>query len=200
MAGDGSVAVIEIDEMTAEKTANRDRPAFTGLISLAAATTMLLAALTSAYIVRRGLAADWEPLHLPFVLAGGVFLLVFSSLALETGRRAYQSRRRPAFVRSWFGGIALGMVFVMAQVYGWNQISRAGLSAAGSPAAAFLFVLTGTFVALVIGALAALIWIGLRIARGNSETAYTRLRIAAYYWHYLDCLWLYLVILFYIRS
>src|SRR5690242_5283844 len=139
--------------MAESKPVSLDRSTFTGLVSLIAATTMLLAALTSAYIVRRGLAGDWEPLHLPFVLAGGVPLLIFSSVALEIGRRAYKAHRQPVFMRFWFGGSALGIAFVLAQVYGWDQISRSGLSVAASPAAAFLFVLTGLFVALVMGAL-----------------------------------------------
>jgi cytochrome c oxidase subunit 3 len=199
MAESGSTAVIETEQMAAGKTASPNRTAFTGLISLGAATTMLLAALTSAYIVRRGLAADWEPPPLPFVFAGSVPLLFVSSLALEMGRRAYKACRRTAFVRSWFGGIALGILFLLAQVYGWNEISRTRLSAAGNPAVAFLCVLTATFAVLVIGALAALIWVGLRVGRRNPEAAYNQLGIVAYYWHYLDCLSIYLVILFYIR-
>ena len=71
---------------------------------------------------------------------------------------------------------------------------------ATSPAAAFLFVISGLFVALVIATLSVLVWRGVRIPGGNSDAAHTRLAIPAYYWHYLDCLWIYLVVLFYVRS
>ena len=192
--------MIEAERMVPGETASLDRSAVTGLISSIAATTMLLAALTSAYIVRRGLGSDWQPLRLPFVVPGGVLLLAFGSFAFEMGRHACQAGRESAFARSWFSGVALGTAFVLAQVYGWKQISRTGISMATSPAAAFVFVLTGLFVTLVIGALAALIWSGFRITRVNSQTGYKRLAITAYYWHYLACLWIYLVILFYIRS
>ena len=70
--------------------------------------TMLLAALTSAYIVRRGLAGDWTPVPLPLVLPGSVLLLMLSSLALEIGPPAFQERQR-AFASMWFGGVALGV-------------------------------------------------------------------------------------------
>lgn len=192
--------MIEVARMSLGKTASPDRSAVTGLISSIAASTMLMAALASAYIVRRGLGSDWEPLHLPFVLPGGALLLLLSSLAIETGRRAYKSGSQPRFVRSWFSGVALGMTFILAQVYGWTQISRTGVSMATSPAAAFLFVITGLFVALTIGGVLALVWSGFRISRGNRDKTYTRVAIAAYYWHYLDCLWIYLVFLFYLRS
>ena len=192
--------MIDVEQVTAGETAKLDRGAVTGLISLIAATTMLVAALTSAYIVRRGLGSDWKPLDLPFVIPGGVPLLLFSSLALEIGRRAHKSRRKPTFVRAWFSGVLSGTAFILAQVYGWKQISGTGFSIATSPAAAFLFVITGLFIALVIGALTALVWSGFRIARASPETGYTGLSIAASYWHYLVCLWIYLVILFHVRS
>jgi cytochrome c oxidase subunit 3 len=192
--------VIDVEPVTSGETARVDRSAVTGLISSIAATTMLVAALTSAYIVRRGLGSDWKPLHLPFEIPGGVPLLLFSSLALEIGRRAHKALRKPAFVRAWFGGVLLGTAFVLAQVYGWKQIGATGFGIVTSPAAAFLFVITGSFIALVIGALAALVWSGLRIGRGTPETDHTGLTITASYWHYLVCLWIYLVVLFHIRS
>jgi heme/copper-type cytochrome/quinol oxidase subunit 3 len=177
-----------------------ERSAVTAVISSIAATTMLMAALTSAYIVRRGLGSDWQPVHLPLVVPGGVLLLVLSSVALEIGRRAHKAYRHRAFVRAWFAGIVLGAVFVLAQVYGWQEISRAGLSMGTSPAAAFLFVITGLFVALVIGTLTLLVSGGLQMLGGNPDTGQPRVAVARYYWHYLDCLWIYLLILFYLRS
>lgn len=192
--------MIDVEPVASGETSRLDRSAVTGLISLVAATTMLVAALTSAYIVRRGLGSDWNPLHLPFVIRAGVLLLLFSSLALEIGRSAHRAGRRRTFVRAWFSGVLLGTGFILAQVYGCKQITGTGLSIATSPAAAFLFVITGLFIALVIGALTALVWSVVRIPRGTPETGYTGLTITSLYWHYLVCLWIYLVILFHIRS
>jgi len=179
-------------------TARPDRSAFTGLASLVAATTMLLAALTSAYIVRRGLAGDWMPVQLPAALPSSVLVFILSSLVLEIGRRRFNVHR--AFTGMWFSGAALGVVFIGMQAYTWSQISQSSVSAAGSPAAAFLYVLTGTFVVFVIGAVAALFRAGACAGRGNREASSTRLTLAAYYWHYLDAFWIYLLVLFYLRS
>jgi cytochrome c oxidase subunit III len=192
--------VIGLESSIVPQTENADPAATTGLIALVAGTTMLLAALTSAYIVRRGLSNDWAPIQLPPVLAGSAILLLLSSLAIEIGRQNFANGKRGRFARFWFAGPALGASFVLAQAYGWNQIKQAGISAASSPSAAFVYVLSGTVVALVIGTAAALIWIGFRALGSASERSTTRLKITAYYWHYLDCLWIYLVILFYTRS
>jgi cytochrome c oxidase subunit III len=195
---DWSFAVSAAGRITQDNTERPGRSAFTGLAALVAATTMLLAALTSAYIVRRGLAGDWTPVRLPLVLPGSVLLFILSSLALEISRRRFKIHR--AFASRWFGGVALGVIFVLTEAYAWKQISESGISVAGSPAAAFLYVLTGAFSVFVIAAIVALIWAGVRARRGNREISSTRLSVAAFYWHYLDGLWLYLVILLYLRS
>ena len=192
--------MIELERSIGPEPVSSDRTAVTGLIALIAATTMLVSALSSAYVVRRGLSNDWVPLHLPPVLAASAILLVLSSLAVEVGRRSFGTHKHSRFAGFWFAGPALGALFVLAQAYGWNQISRTGISAASNPSAAFLYVLSGTIVALVIGTAAALIWIGYRAFGSNSQVSSGRFKVAAYYWHYLDCLWIYLVILFYSRS
>lgn len=192
--------VIGLESFVVPQTRNSDRTATTGLIALVAATTMLLAAFSSAYIVRRGLSNDWVPLQLPPVLAGSAVLLVLSSLTLEMGRRSFGAHNRGRFAPFWFAGPALGACFVLAQAYGWNQINQTGISAASSPSAAFVYVLSGTMVALVIGTAVASIWIGFRALSSPSEGSATRLKITVYYWHYLDCLWIYLVVLFYTQG
>lgn len=192
--------MIEVEPSIGPKQMNSDRAAVTGLIALVAATTMLMAALSSAYVVRRGLSNDWVSVHVPPIFGASAILLVLSSLALELGRRSFGAGRRGRFAGLWFAGPALGACFVLAQFYGWNQIKQAGLSAASSPSAAFLYVLSGTMLAFVIGTAVALIWIGFDALRSNSEVSTSRLKVAACYWHYLDCLWIYLLILFYARG
>jgi cytochrome c oxidase subunit 3 len=192
--------VIELAPSVERSGTNNDRAAMTGLIALIAATTMLMAALSSAYIVRRGLSNDWVPLQLPPVLASSAILLLVSSVALEIGRRSFGARRTSHFARLWFAAPALGVCFVMAQAYGWNQIHQAGISAASSPSAAFIYVLSGIVVALVMGTAIALVWIGIGARGSNVQASGTRLKVAAYYWHYLGCFWIYLLILFYTRS
>ena len=170
-----------------------DESASTGLIAFGAATTMLFAALTSAYVVRRGLAGDWTPVALPLIVPGSVLLLIAGSLALHSALRNFKAG-------TWFSGAGLGSVFVLILAYAWKQIGQSGISVATNPSAAFFYVLAGTFVVFMIGASAAVIWAGIRARSGDAETAHARLRLVAGYWHYLDGLWIYLVILLYLRS
>jgi cytochrome c oxidase subunit 3 len=160
---------------------------FTGLASLAAASTMLFAALTSAYVVRRGLAGDWAPVHLPLLIPASIVLLVLGSAALQKATTDCIARR--PFARMWYGGLASGMLFVVIQAWAWSEIGQSA-SLAGSPAAAFLYVLTGIFVLFLCGTIAA------GIAAGS---AHARMKTVAYYWHYLDALWISIVMLLFLE-
>lgn len=149
-----------------------DRAGSTGLMALIAATTMLFAALTSAYIVRRGLAGDWTPAPLPWALPAGILIMIAGSCALKGGWR-----------RSVAG---LGLLFFLMQAYGLHELSRRGIFIAASPSAAFIYVLAGTFAVFVLGATAAIV-------------GAPRRRLVTIYWHYLTAVWMYLIILLYVR-
>jgi cytochrome c oxidase subunit 3 len=171
--------------------ADSDKSNFTGLASLVAATTMLFAALTSAYVVRRGLAGDWIPVQLPLIIPASVVLLILGSLALHRARTAATAGR--AFARMWYGGLACGALFIAIQVFALRHIAQTAVSVASSPAPAFVYVLTGAFVLFLCGTMAAGIWAGVK-------TAHQRMKMVAQYWHYLSALWIFLIILLFLRS
>ena len=91
--------VIELERSIGPEAVNSGRAAVTGLIALIAATTMLLSALSSAYVVRRGLSNDWVPLHLPAAVPASAILLVLSSVAVEIGRRSLGADKHSRFAR-----------------------------------------------------------------------------------------------------
>src|SRR2546428_7354333 len=62
------------------------RASLTGLMVLLAAVVMFFAALTSAFIVRRGLSNDWEHTQMPRVLFLSTAVLLSSSAVLELAR------------------------------------------------------------------------------------------------------------------
>jgi cytochrome c oxidase subunit 3 len=62
---------------------------------LLAASTMVFAAFTSAFVVRRGLADDWASFPKPPILFVNTAVLLASSIILDMSRRA---------LRRWRGG------------------------------------------------------------------------------------------------
>jgi heme/copper-type cytochrome/quinol oxidase subunit 3 len=183
------------DQLFGHKHSDTDRSSFTGLVALAATTMMLMAALTSAYVVRRGLSNDWMPVPLPFVFSASVPVLIVSALLIEIGRRRCRSGRPYGIV--WLAGTAAAIGFVLLQVYTWVLVSTTAKPNAGNPAVSFFYVLTGTFVVFVCGAMAALTWVAARVKGSEGRYSQAKLTAGVFYWYFLVALWICLVILFY---
>jgi cytochrome c oxidase subunit 3 len=149
-----------------------------GLMAALAGVTMLFAAFTSAYIVRRGLSADWVSLKAPVLAYASLAPLVGISVALGSARR----RGAAGFLTA---GVVLGSLVCVMQLYAWRQFKDVG------PAPAFFFVISGAFLVFVAGGVAALLHLLLRGAPTESTIA-----THFYYWVYLSVLWMYLLVYF----
>lgn len=103
-----------------ERGASR-RASFTGLFVLLAASTMVFAAFTSAFVVRRGLSDDWASMPKPPILFVNTAVLLASSFALEVARRALKAGVRAKFNSWWNAGTALGVLFLLGQLLAWRE-------------------------------------------------------------------------------
>ena len=175
------------------------RASFTGLYVLLAASTMLFAAFTSAMVVRRGLSDDWVSTPKPPILLLNTAILLSSSVALEVARRALKSHGRSKFNGWWTAGTVLGMLFLCGQVLAWNQLNAANVFISTNPSSSFFFVLTVAHAFHLLGGVSALFYVdvqALRLSLGPAKR--TAIDISAIFWHFLDGLWLYLMVLFYV--
>jgi cytochrome c oxidase subunit III len=157
-----------------------------GLLAALSAITMLFAAFTSAYVVRRGLGNDWAPLSLPGILFITPVLLICGSISLEIGWKY-----RKKFFRSCFAAATFGTLFLAAQFFGWMNLGD-GVRISTQPAAAFYYIFSGLFCLFVWCGVVASIRSGLQGAGGALQS-----KNIIYYWHYLSLLWLYLLGLLY---
>jgi cytochrome c oxidase subunit 3 len=166
-----------------------------GLWLLLATITMLFAAFTSAYIVRRA-ASDWAPIRVPPLLWLNTVILVSSSLTMELARR---SRRLQAF-RRWLGmTFLLGLAFLGGQVLAWRELAAQGVYLSSNPHSSFFYVLTGAHAVHVLGGIGALVYLAGRLWRENDPTpTATAPRLTATYWHFVDGLWAYLFVVLFV--
>jgi cytochrome c oxidase subunit 3 len=174
------------------------RASITGLLVLLAASVMLFAAFTSAFFVRRGLSNDWVDTPLPPILWINTGVLVASSIALELARSALRAGHRVAFNRYWTGATILGALFLGGQYMAWRQLNDAGFYLATNPSSSFFFVLTCTHAVHLLGGISALGYIDvqallLRLGPGKR----TAVDVSAYFWHFLDAIWIFLMALFF---
>ena len=163
------------------------------------ASTMTFAALVCAMFVRRGLAInnDWHRLPVPPLLWWNTVALVLSSVAIDLGRRAFRAGRRSEFRRLWLTGAALGTWFLIGQAINWKFLAEHGFYLQHNPASAFFFILTWAHAAHVIGALAALYFVAVRMLYFPAIPLNRNvLEVSAIFWHFLDVMWLLLMAIF----
>jgi cytochrome c oxidase subunit 3 len=166
---------------------------------LLAASTMVFAAFTSAFVVRRGLSDDWTSMHKPPILFVNTAVLLASSVVLDLSRRALKNHDRGKFNIWWTLATALGILFLIGQAIAWRQLKDAGVYVATNPSSSFFYVLTASHAFHLLGGVAALVYVdiqALRLRLGPAKR--TAIDVTAIFWHFLDGLWVYLMVLFYV--
>jgi cytochrome c oxidase subunit 3 len=178
-------------------------PASTGIWVVIASITMTFAAFTSALIVREGSALDWGHLTLPPILYWNTLVLITSSIALEVARKrvgAFMGEAQPQAAKPtrWlYISLFLGLLFVAGQYVAWAQLRSQGLFLATNPNSSFFYVLTAIHALHVLGGLGGLTRV---IRRLNlSILRKSTLDATAYYWHFMDALWIYLLLLLWMK-
>jgi cytochrome c oxidase subunit 3 len=155
------------------------------------AMVMLFAAFSSAYVVRKGVSIDWRPTSLPPILWANTVVLLASSLTI-----ARASRDRDSCL-PWLGATAiLGALFLAGQYVAWRRLAAAGVYMASNPSSSFFYLLTGAHGLHLLGGVLAL---GYVLWRASRPFAWAHRRAAvectALYWHFMDGLWIYLLLL-----
>src|SRR5579864_3705696 len=178
-------------------------PSSTGIWVVLASITMTFAAFTSALIVRQGSAADWRHLTLPGILYVNTLVLLASSVTLEVARRQVGAFMRGVGTQvtnptRWlYITLFLGLLFVAGQYVAWLQLRSQGLYLATNPNSSFFYVLTAMHALHVSGGLGGLVRVIHRL--NNSILRKSTLDATAHYWHFMDALWLYLLVLLWMR-
>jgi len=175
------------------------KASFTALFVLLAASTMVFAAFTSAFVVRRGLSDDWVSMPKPPILFVNTGVLLLSSVLLDMARRALRAGNRTRFNFWWSGATLLGILFLVGQALAWRELREAGLFVASNPSNSFFYVLTASHAFHLLGGVAALVYVdvqALRLRLGPAKR--TAIDVSALFWHFLDGLWIYLMVLFYV--
>jgi cytochrome c oxidase subunit 3 len=166
-----------------------------GVLFGLATVGMLFIAMTSAYVMRRGLGGDWGRTPMLAILWVNAAVLLTSSASLEVGRRSLTDLTRA--IRWLAVTILLGLLFVGGQLVAWRALRSQGVYLASNPHSAFFYLLSGIHGVHVIGGLGALSYVGVCMRRCGDQTVIVSRRAgaAAMYWHFMAGLWVYLLFL-----
>lgn len=165
------------------------------------AVMMTFGGLISAYIVvaTNGV-LEWKPFDLPVQVWISTALIIASSGAYQIAQSALKADRQQR-ARNWFTATAVfGGMFIASQILAWFELVRRGVYMQSNPYAGFFYILTAVHAAHVIGGIAALGYIVLRTwqATASDEELIRRKQISntvGWYWHFMDGLWIVLVLL-----
>jgi len=180
-------------------------PARTGIWVGLAAITMSFAAFTSALIVRQASATDWHHLAIPSIVFLNTMVLLASSVTLEVARRRVadfargNTADRTAALFSLSTTLFLGLLFVGGQIVAWRQLSAEGLYLASNPNSSFFYVLTAIHAVHVLGGLAGLIRVIYILRQPQFCLRRSTMDATSYYWHFMGVLWLYVLLVIWIK-
>ena len=166
-----------------------------GLWLLLTGVTMLFAGLSSAYIVLRGV-PSWQNVAVPSVLWLNTFVLLASSVTMEGTRRRIREGRLEA-TRTWITlTVVLGLAFLVGQIVAWRELVAAGIYLPSTLHSSFLYVLTGTHAVHLVGGIGGLIYVWRETLRHRyTRSDHEPIVLCATYWHFMDGLWVYLLLL-----
>jgi cytochrome c oxidase subunit 3 len=183
-------------------------PASTGIWVGLAAITMTFAAFTSALIVRQGGSQDWRHISVPSILYLNTLVIIASSITLEVARRriaAFMSGANTAGAKSQTASPALwlyitlflGLLFVAGQTFAWLQLKSQGFGLATNVSYSFFYVLTVAHALHLMGGLGGMIRV---IGKLNkSVLRRSTLDATSRYWHFMGALWVYLLLLLWMK-
>lgn len=156
--------------------------------------------------VQNGLAA----LRLPNLFIFNTLILIGSSYTMKRATTSYQKDDTKAYQIALILTILLSILFMVLQYFAWSSLFNQNIFIQSGNSAAYLYVISGLHFAHVIAGLpflVAFLWTAKkRMKEPVSVLVYfsdpekrLKLRLLTIYWHFLDLLWIYLVLFFLIN-
>lgn len=156
--------------------------------------TMIFAAWTSAYLVRRA-DGNWAVFELPQLFWITSVIIVISS---GTMHWAYLAAKRDNLEQTKLAisiTTLLGVAFLIGQFMAWNELVRESVYFVGNPSGSFVYVISGVHGLHIVGGVVFLLIVLVATFRFNVHSKkLSQIEMCATYWHFLDGLWLYLFV------
>lgn len=171
-----------------------------------AGITMLFLSLSMAYAYTR-IQFELDPIRLPVIFLFNTLLLLASSYLLWHAKKHYEQDQTRRYKHTLLKVIGLTICFLIGQGIGWYQLLSQEISLAHSNAASYLYLISGVHFLHVMAGLPFLILFYMTAVRRMVEPVSVllyfsdpdkrmRLHLLGVYWHFLDALWIYLVMFF----
>lgn len=171
--------------------------------------TGLFLSLSAAFVYTR-VQSDLPPIKLPPLFLFNTIILLGSSATMIWAKRMYLADNTQKYQQALIATMVLSVLFMIAQVFAWRSLFNQEIFINSDNSASYLYVISGLHFAHVI---AGLPFLGLFLWKARKQMQEPvsvlvyfsdpekrlKLRLLTIYWHFLDGLWIYLVLFFYVN-
>ena len=159
-----------------------------------ASILMMFAGLTSAYIVKRN-QANFLDFDLPLAFWYSTAVMVASSVTMWLAQKKFINREMAAYKKLITVTFILGLLFIALQAVGFWELYKKGLVLQTNVSVSFLYVIVLLHALHVVGGVIALMVMFINAYRTKVKTYNSvPVEVMATYWHFVDFLWIYLLV------
>ncbi len=184
-------------------------PSYIIMVLVLAGITTLFLGFSGAYLYNR-FTVGLTPIHLPWLFYLNTFILLASSWTLIQAKKQYLIDDTEKYKLFLIITLGLTILFLLAQVVAWYQLFAQNISLTSGNMAAYMYLISGLHLAHVIAGIPFLsyfIYIAIKKMKSpvsvlvyfSDPDKKRNLDLLTWYWHFLDGLWIYLVLFFLIN-
>ena len=174
-----------------QRTMGMDAKLFNMLLFIGS-VVMAFAALSSAYIVKKG-DGNWLEFELPTSLMINTVVIALSSVTMHM---AYHSARKDNLKSiSLYTGITLvlGVAFLIGQWKSWGDLVDMNVFLVGNVSGSFVYLISGFHgLHIISGVIFLIIVLVSSFKQKIHSKRMLQMEMCTIYWHFLDGLWIYL--------
>ncbi len=179
------------------------------MVLVIASLSVLFLSLSGAFIYSR-VTSDLPPIKLPGIFLFNTLILLASSGTMYLAKRSYLKDQTLNYQKALAATILISLVFLVLQFIGWRAMFQQEIFIASDNSASYLYLISGLHFLHVIGGLPFLglfLWAARKKMKNpvsvlvyfSDPEKKLKLRLLTMYWHFLDALWIYLVLFFWIN-
>ncbi len=180
------------------------------MILLLAGISALFFGFSAAYIYSR-FQHNLPPIQMPIAFAYNTVMLILASYCLKKALDFYKSDQTQKYQWSLALTLLLTVGFLLSQIYAWKQLYNLGIFVNHSNMASYLYIISIIHFAHVITGIPFLgIFLYHSIVHMKEPVSVLvyfsdpdkkrKLKLLTIYWHFLDILWVYLVLFFLVNQ
>jgi len=166
-----------------------------------ASIMMMFAGLTSAFIVKSNF-TGWRTIDMPKIFWVSTVIILASSITMLMAKKAFGQREMQKYRIMLAVTLILGLVFTVCQIVGFAQLWEVGVRFKGSSGAGqFFYAITGLHAIHVLGGIVAIAIFLIKSWFGKVKSySMAPVDVLGIYWHFVDILWVYLMVFFLIAA